>query len=148
MNGIFMRDTAAKAAVLARAASLVGASKADPSATLMRWFGDNPSAERDTCGDWLTAVDPAGYRDAYRLFASEDGPSEAAFIRLGCPALFLTGEDELNSTPAMSQRMAELTPHGQAVVMTGAAHMLPMTHASQVNDVLQKFIEGVQHDAT
>ena len=53
--------------------------------------------------------------------------------RLSCPALFMTGAKEPNSTPEMSQAMARIAPHGRAVIVEGAAHMLPMTHAVPVN---------------
>ena len=144
LNGIFQRDPKAKQAVMARAAGLDGKTAADPSAPLDRWFGEVPSAARDACLAWLCDVDPAGYRDAYRVFAAGDGPSERSLSGLQYPALFLTGRDEPNSTPEMSQRMADLTPLGRAVILDGAAHMLPMTHASQVNTLLTQFIKETQ----
>ncbi|MEH6644656.1 alpha/beta fold hydrolase [Sulfitobacter sp.] len=146
LNGIFQRDVAAKDAVLARAASLDGKITADPNATLIRWFGAEPSGARSACQEWLSEVDPAGYRDAYHVFAAEDGPSDKALRNLQCPALFLTGEDEPNSTPQMSRRMAESTPFGRAAVLKGAAHMLPMTHATEVTAILEKFIQDTQID--
>lgn len=141
LNGIFRRDTSAKEAVLARSALLDGMTAVDPSVTLTRWFGSDPSTERDACQTWLSEIDPAGYRDAYRVFAAEDGPSAEALQNLTCPALFLTGADEPNSTPQMSRRMASLAPLGKAVVVEGASHMLPMTHARQVSTILQHFIQ-------
>jgi pimeloyl-ACP methyl ester carboxylesterase len=147
LNGIFQRGAAAKEAVLARAASLDGKTSADPTATLVRWFGAEQSAARNACRGWLGAVDPAGYRDAYRVFASEDGPSGAALRDLHCPALFLTGENEPNSTPQMSQRMAEMAPFGRVAVLTGAAHMLPLTHATEVTAILENFIRDTQIEA-
>lgn len=140
LNAIFQRDQQAKASVAARANSLDGQTTADPSATLVRWFGDSPSPARDACRDWLCNVDAAGYRDAYRVFATEDGPSEKSLMALNCPALFITGENEPNSTPCMSQRMAELAALGRAEIVEGAAHMMPMTHAAEVNAVLDDFI--------
>ena len=38
--------------------------------------------------------------------------------------------------------MAEVTPDAQAVVIEGAAHMMPMTHAAAVNAVILDFIAG------
>lgn len=146
LNGIFQRDTAAKDAVLARAASLDGKTMADPTATLLRWFDAAPSAARDACQEWLCGVDPVGYRDAYRVFAAQDGPSQQALENLRCPALFLTGEDEPNSTPQMSQRMAALATKGTSVVLKRAAHMLPMTHAAQLTAILETFIQDTQID--
>lgn len=146
LNGIFQRDSAAKDAVVARAASLDGKTIADPIATLCRWFGTAPCAARDACQEWLCEVDPAGYRDAYRVFAAQDGPPAQALKNLRCPALFLTGGDEPNSTPQMSQRMAALAPKGTSIVLKGAAHMLPMTHAAQVTAILETFIQDTQND--
>lgn len=140
LNAIFQRDPQAKASIAARANSLDGRTAADPSPTLTRWFDDSPSAARDACNNWLCDIDASGYRDAYRVFAAEDGPSEESLLKLDCPALFLTGENEPNSTPAMTQRMAEIAPRGRAVIVKGAAHMLPMTHAKQVNAILENFI--------
>ena len=114
--------------------------------TLLRWFDAAPSAARDACQEWLCGVDPVGYRDAYRVFAAQDGPSGQALENLRCPALFLTGEDEPNSTPQMSQRMAALAPKGKSIVLKKAAHMLPMTHATQVTEILETFIRDTQID--
>lgn len=139
LNAIFERAPAAKVAVAARAASLDGRSVADPEATLRRWFGDAPSAARDACRTWLTDVDPQGYKAAYSVFAQEDGPSRAALAALTCQALFMTGAEEPNSTPAMSQAMAALAPMGEARVVADAAHMMPMTHADIVADTLNAF---------
>jgi pimeloyl-ACP methyl ester carboxylesterase len=143
LNAIYRRSETAKAAVRARAATLDGTSMADPTATLERWFGSVSSPERNACRDWLCSVDPVGYRTAYTVFADEDGPDDEGLRGLECPALFLTGEREPNSTPRMSEQMAALVHKGQAVVLADAAHMLPMTHAPQVNTMLMKFLQSV-----
>lgn len=143
LNAIHQRDGSAKSAVMARAAGLDGMTVADPTGPLDRWFGSAASAARDACNRWLRDVDAAGYRDAYRVFAQQDGPSDADLRNLHCPALFLTGADEPNSTPEMSRRMAALAPLGRSEIMEGAAHMLPMTHADRVNAILKSFIKEV-----
>ena len=148
LNAVFQRDPQAKASVSARATSLDGQTTVDPSATLARWFGDSPLPAREACREWLCNVDAAGYRDAYRVFATEDGPSEESLIALNCPALFITGENEPNSTPLMSHRMAELAPLGRAEIVARAAHMMPMTHAEEVNAILKGFIWSAQNDPT
>ncbi len=140
LNAIYNRDAAAQVAVQERANSLDGKTTADPAATLTRWFGAEASAQRTACETWLRSADPAGYRAAYRVFAHENGPSASDLAVLHCPALFLTGADEPNSTPAMSCDMAALAPHGRAEIIEGAAHMLPMTHAARVNATLREFI--------
>ena len=145
LNAIFQRDQSALAAVQARAKILDGTSVVDPSATLTRWFGDTPSSEREACEGWLRGVDTAANRMAYRVFAHENGPNPSALEKLRCPALFLTGRDEPNSTPEMSRAMADITPHGHAQIIDDAAHMMPMTHAGQVNAAVLAFLaEGQQ----
>ncbi|MBO9466408.1 alpha/beta hydrolase [Tropicibacter sp. R15_0] len=143
LNAIFERDGAAARAVKARANSLDGAKVADPTGTLERWFGDAASAERNACDHWLRHADPKGYRSAYTVFAQENGPAAADLATLSCPALFMTGQDEPNSTPEMSEKMAALAPKGRAQIIEAAAHMMPMTHAAQVNTALAEFAQEV-----
>lgn len=144
LNAIYQRDQAASDAVKARANSLDGVTVADPSGPLDRWFGDTPSPERTACRVWLKDVDPAAYRMAYTVFAHENGPDPAALAAMSCPALFLTGRDEPNSTPAMSEAMAEIAPKGRAQIVETAAHMMPMTHADEVNAALLRFAQEVR----
>ena len=143
LNAIFQRDTAAKAAVLGRAEAMKISHNPDAEPTLQRWFGASESPERQACHRWLTSLAPHGYRTAYAVFANEDGPSEAALSALACPALFITGSAEPNSTPTMSREMARLTPNGRAEIVDGAAHMMPMTHPSAVNAALLSFFRDV-----
>jgi pimeloyl-ACP methyl ester carboxylesterase len=141
LNAIFRRSAPAAAAVRARAAALTGDAPADPGPALRRWFGnDVSSAEAVACRRWLRDVDPAAYRAAYTVFAREDGPSSDALRALRCPARFVTGSEEPNSTPEMSRRMAALSPGGDALIVDGAAHMMPMTHADAVNRALIDFL--------
>ena len=143
LNAVFDRSDEAAAAVRNRANSLDGKTVADPEPTLTRWFGDSPSVERDACRSWLTSVDPAAYKSAYAAFATSNVPRAAALQALSCPVLFATGAAEPNSTPQMSLTMAGHAPDGQAVVIAGAAHMMPMTHVSQVNEALLQFAQRV-----
>lgn len=142
LNAIYRREPSARAAVIARAARLDGTSVADPTAPLARWFGDTQSPERTACAGWLRAVDPAGYKDAYTVFAHADGPTDAGLKSLACPALFMTGGQEPNSTPAMSRAMADLAPNGHCAVIEDAAHMMPMTHAADVTARIATFAKA------
>lgn len=136
LNAVFERAAEASAAVRARAAMLDGTRTPDPTPTLQRWFGHRMSPERAACDSWLREVDPKGYRLAYTAFAEAQGPSRAVLRSLTCPALFATGALEPNSTPEMSRTMAALAPDGRALVVEGAAHMMPLTHARVVNDAI------------
>ena len=141
LNGIYQRDSIAHAAVIARAAALSTQDRTDPTPTLHRWFTDMNLAEAKACDHWLRTVSLDGYKSAYSVFAHENGPSEKTLANLSCPALFMTGADEPNSTPAMSHAMAATCPNGHAVIVENAAHMMPMTHRSEVNAHLLSFLE-------
>lgn len=140
LNAIFRRSKQASDSVRARAGNLPVDRIPDPEPTLRRWFeiDPNPDAE-NACRDWLLTVDPAAYKAAYTVFAQTDGPSDDALRGLSCPALFMTGSEEPNSTPAMSASMTALVPEGQCNVVDGAAHMMPMTHFGAVNAALLYF---------
>ncbi|MEM8650455.1 MAG: alpha/beta hydrolase [Pseudomonadota bacterium] len=146
LNAICGRSPEASEAVKQRAASLSIDSTPSPDDPLHRWFGEDQTVPQAVaCRSWLTSVDPVGYKTAYSVFANNNGPTDAELEALACPALFMTGSEEPNSTPAMSEKMAKLAPKGKAVIIEGAAHMMPMTHAAEVNAHILEFMkaEGV-----
>ena len=111
-----------------------------PKPTLTRWFDDLTLPEAIACDHWLRTVPINGYRAAYSVFANENGPTMSELNVLNTPALFITGGRERNSTPQMSIDMAACCPRGTAHIIEDAAHMMPMTHAGEVNTQLQTFI--------
>ncbi|MEQ8666725.1 MAG: alpha/beta fold hydrolase [Rhodospirillales bacterium] len=143
LNAVHRRGPEALAAVRARANAMSATEVNDPVPTLSRWYGDDlDGAAAQACRRWLTSVDPAAYKAAYTVFADADSPADEAMTSLGCPALFLTGGLEPNSTPAMSEAMAAMVPDGRSVIVPGAAHMAMMTHATAVNRALSDFFGG------
>ena len=140
LNAIYQRTPMASAAVRARATQLRDEPSIDPEPTLMRWFEDLTLPEATACEGWLRSVPINGYRAAYSVFANENGPTASELQSLNKPALFITGGREPNSTPEMSIQMAECCPMGQAHIVKDAAHMMPMTHAGEVNAHLRTFI--------
>lgn len=136
LNAIRGRTADAKRAVQGRAARLNDNTNGDPEPTLRRWFGTDETPARTACRDWLNRVDPIGYKTAYTVFANADGPTDTQLKTITCPALFMTGGDEPNSTPAMSEHMAAAAPRGRARVVERAAHMMPMTHPDIVTTAL------------
>jgi len=139
LNAIYRRRPEAASAVCERAAEIDVDKPVDPSAALARWFGSNASPERDACAAWLSTINPLAYKSAYTAFAEGDAPPDASLRNISCPALFITGDGDPNSTADMTRALAELIPGGQAVIIENAAHMLPMTHPNRVNALLSKF---------
>ncbi|MBV9524160.1 MAG: hypothetical protein JO010_15265, partial [Alphaproteobacteria bacterium] len=151
LNAVFSRTPEQRRAVERRAAAIAaaaGAAAPPPplDEPIARWFGDpvEPAlaipARR--ARDLLRAVDPIGYARTYRLFATADTAHRDRLPRLGVPAMFLTGEHDLNSTPAMSHAMARMVPGACCGVLAGARHMMPLANADEVNIRLCAFLEA------
>jgi pimeloyl-ACP methyl ester carboxylesterase len=141
LNGVYRRDPAARTAVLARAKA-IRSGQIDIEGPLKRWFGEE---ERDTQAcrlthEWLSGVDRQGYATAYAAFAEGDAVYADAWPRISCPALFLTGADDPNSTPQMAEAMAAATPLGQARVIARHRHMVNLTAPDAVNGMLAEWL--------
>jgi len=137
LNGVYRRDAEAKAAVLARAAAISseGVDKAGP---LNRWFGDDLDSEnaRQITRHCLETVDPNGYAIAYTAFAGGDAIYADRWPFVECPAMFLTGSGDPNSTPEMARQMADAAPKGWAEIVAGHRHMVNLTAPEIVNDLM------------
>jgi pimeloyl-ACP methyl ester carboxylesterase len=143
LNGVHRRSPEARAAVVARSRE-IDAGHVDLAAPLARWFsasevGSEPYA---LVRDWLAGVDVEGYGTAYAAFAEGDDTYADAWPDVSCPALFLTGEHDPNSTPAMSRAMAAAAPRGEAVIVAGHRHMVNLTAPDLVNAALAAWLDG------
>lgn len=143
LNGVYRRDADAKAAVLARAASipLNGVDKEGP---LRRWFGDDAQSAfaRKLTRNWLSRVDPQGYATAYAAFAGGDETYADRWPEITAPAMFLTGSDDPNSTPLMAEQMAAAAPNGWARIVEGHRHMVNLTAPDIVNGLLAEWLSS------
>lgn len=146
MNAVYCRTPAQSSAVQSRAATLQSSVQdlTWRQAAIDRWFGlPVPSTLLETAswvGASLANVNPVGYTRAYGLFSRADAAHEGRLGQLPMPALFLTGEEDENSTPAMSTRMANETPHGQAIALAGERHMMSLASPDLINGVLSRFL--------
>lgn len=145
VNAVFCRTSAQRAAIAARVDELDdGRNLPDCSGTLARWFGSPVPAHLAAAADHTEAllgdIDPIGYARTYRLFAQSDAEHGGRLAKLAVPALFVTGAEDPNSTPAMSEAMARLAPRGRLVVMPEVRHMLPLTHVEAFDAELRAFL--------
>ena len=152
MNAVFRRSPEQSCAVMARLGAVDGTpGPHDWSGTLARWFGDPvPDALRAAAsrvGGLLGRVDPVGYARTYRLFATSDAAHRDRLPGLVPPALFLTGEGDLNSSPDMSRAMAALAPRGRVEVVASERHMMAVTAPADVTRRLTAFIDEVEGHA-
>jgi pimeloyl-ACP methyl ester carboxylesterase len=141
-NGLYRRTQAARAAVLARADEIIGGQSIDFAGPIQRWFGQaaDPAGIRELILQWLQTVDVQGYATAYSAFARGDVVYADAWPDITCPALFVTGSDDPNSTPAMSRAMSAAAPRGKAIIIEGHRHMVNLTAPDLVNDILKDWL--------
>jgi len=141
LNGVYRRDAKASAAVIARAKE-IGKGAIDFDGPLLRWFGEDSqdSEAYRLTKSWLSTVDPKGYATAYTAFAAGDATYADRWPQVRCPALFLTGADDPNSTPAMAKAMAEAAWAGYAVLLDGQRHMVNLTAPAEVNAILSDWL--------
>ncbi|WP_411037584.1 alpha/beta fold hydrolase [Shinella sp. BYT-45] len=137
LNGVHRRNAQARKAVEARARE-IGSGDFDREAPLARWFSREDVGTEAYClvRALLQAVDPAGYAAAYKAFATGDSVYSDRWPQVTCPAMFLTGDGDLNSTADMAREMAAAARRGWAVVIDGHRHMVNLTAPDEVNRAL------------
>ena len=146
MNMVFNRSEQASKEVLQRADQMLEANQPDQTQiekTVARWFqGKKSAADQQKIAKvrtWLEQNSTRGYTMAYKIFATSDKIFLNKLAKLSMPVLYLTGDNDKNSTPAMSRQMAQLTPHGSSFSITDEAHIMAYLAADKVNPVLEKF---------
>ncbi|KEJ90078.1 alpha/beta fold hydrolase [Sulfitobacter donghicola] len=147
LNGVFKRSNDARAAVVARAQQ-IRSGGFDLETPLARWFGDTAieQSARDNVAQWLSAVDLEGYATAYNAFAKGDDTYADRFSEIACPFLALTGDGDQNSTPEMSQAMADAVPNGVAKVIKGHRHMVNLTAPDEVSSALLNWVQSTRKE--
>lgn len=64
-----------------------------------------------------------------------------ALTHIQCPALVISAELDLMTPPKYGQYLADQLHNSQFVVVKGAAHLSPMEHPDEVNQVIAEFIQ-------
>jgi pimeloyl-ACP methyl ester carboxylesterase len=115
--------------------------------TMERWFieqdyADSSRAEKiSQVHNWLESADKSGYSRAYRIFAENGETYVGQLDKIAAPALFITAQDDPNSTPEMSLRMADEVQQGQAHIMHGERHMGQYLGAQSIDSLIREFLK-------
>jgi pimeloyl-ACP methyl ester carboxylesterase len=104
------------------------------------WDRMRPDAQRA-----LMRWAPKGPLDFHALIANETPPS--AYRALKFPVLIIRGEHAPKPTRLIADRLPELLPDARLIVVDGAGHMGPFTHASEVSRLIVRHILGAEGDA-
>lgn len=145
VSGVYDRDRAARESVLKR---LQQAERDGPpsvaDAALERWF---TKAYRKAHSDEvhkierrLRANNADGFLPAYRLFAHADEWLADRLNEIRAPALVITGEDDVGSTPDMARRMSQAMRNAECRIVPSVRHMLPLEAAQELNTMLNDFL--------
>ena len=141
---VYKRDDQQSHNVLARANQVLEREQITGiDTTLDRWFSnktDQSSLNKiKIIRDYLSRVNPIGYGRTYKMFAQSDKVFAGRLDQLQAPVLYLTGDDDPNSTPWMSRQMAQETPNGQAISIAYEAHMMAYISPEKVNPIIDRF---------
>ena len=147
INIVYKRDDLQSQNVLARANQVLELEQITSiDATLDRWFSnktDKSSLNRiAVIRDYLSKVNPIGYGRTYKMFAQSDKGFVGRLDDLKAPTLYLTGDDDPNSTSWMSQQMADESPRGEFRSLAHEAHMMAYISPGKVNSVIEEFISN------
>lgn len=136
VSGVAGRSEAERAAVLDRLATARADLAATFDAAVDRWFSARWHAEDPGLAARVRAVlaanRPASYLACYEIFARADAELWPELPQLAPPVLAMTGSEDPGSTPAMSEALAARVPHGRAVIVPGARHLLPQERPAAV----------------
>ena len=113
---------------------------------IQRWF--NPEFSRDNPEEmqWLRDVfskhTDDGYLKAYYLFGNAEPEMKGyALQHVKCPALVVTGEDDVGSIPAMSEALAKDLPNAQLIVNPRHRHGAPTEFAAEMASQVLSFLQ-------
>jgi len=148
LNIVFNRSEKAQKDVLLRANQVLESNKIlNIEKTLERWFKNNISSAEmnkiDKVRNWLKNTSPKGYGEAYRLFALSDKVFVNNLYQLKLPILYLTGNEDPNSTPLMSEQISQETPNSSSKSVNGEAHMMSYIAADKVNPIIEQFFTDI-----
>lgn len=152
LNIVYKRTTPQREAVLERASEVIKSNQVSGiDAALERWFSQSNNTvyqeKVSKVRSWLEAVDPVGYGRTYRLFAQSDKEFEGRLEEINTPVLYITGDKDTNSTPAMSKQMARETPTGSSFIIENEAHMMAYISPEKVNPLINEFLVNTEQAA-
>ena len=146
LNMVYKRGNCAKNDVINRANLILKTGEINNiDQTLDRWFKNKTKHHQmqriKKVRQLLSDTNPQSYGYAYKLFAESDRHFENKLSELKMPVLYLTGSDDPNSTPEMSNEMANESPQGSFISIDKEAHMMAYIAPEKINPVIEKFIK-------
>lgn len=129
VNAVCERSPEQAEAVAGRLATARELFASSIDASIERWYPATSVVTdevREHTRQMLRANDLDSYLVAYEVFATGDRQVAPLLPQISAPTLAITGELDPGSTPAMSERLAQLIPNARAVIVPDTRHMLPV----------------------
>lgn len=89
----------------------------------------------------VLANDRRAYAASYRAFADSDPGLDERIHDIDCPALIMTAENDIGSTPEMSRRIAARIPGAKLEIVPHLRHCAPMEDPESYNRALGAFLD-------
>jgi pimeloyl-ACP methyl ester carboxylesterase len=87
---------------------------------------------------------PQGIAGALRGMASRPDRRDQ-LAKIAVPTLVLVGEDDVLTTPAEGQAMADLMPDARLELIPHAGHLAPYENPSAANAAILRFLKSLEH---
>ncbi len=93
--------------------------------------------------DKLVQNNKQNYIEAYSALLDSDQEIGSALQTVKCPALIMTGEKDIGSTPQIAQRMAKDLKKARVIILPGLHHLSSFENPLIVNEQLESFFNDV-----
>lgn len=114
--------------------------------TVKRWFTPTFRAERpavvDAIMEGLSSADDHSYAQLCRALAEHDMRDDLSLIRI--PVIAIAGERDSSTPMANVEFVAESVLRGGLHVIDGAAHMVPVSHPTEVAKIIRRLLHRGQ----
>jgi pimeloyl-ACP methyl ester carboxylesterase len=146
-NSVHGRTEEQRAGVRERADRVeAGGPGATLDTSIERWYTADFRRRPDSIEDARRQVlsnDRLAYAASYRAFADSDPALDERIRGIDCPALIMTAENDIGSTPEMSRRIADSIPDARLEIVPRLRHCAPMEDPEIYNRALISFLDEI-----
>ncbi|MDS9471537.1 alpha/beta fold hydrolase [Sporosarcina pasteurii] len=146
MNAVANRTEMQRQAILKRVEEVrANGAHSTIEPAIQRWFTtDYLQNQADVVNRIRTRLqtnNPASYLEAYSLFATADQELWDKLDQITVPTLVITAENDVGSTPEMSQQIHQKISGSELLVVPVLRHMLPIERPDIIHEAIHSFIE-------
>jgi pimeloyl-ACP methyl ester carboxylesterase len=146
LNSVHGRTEAQRAGVRERADRVeAGGPGATLETSIERWYTPDFRRRRpdliEEARRQILANNRRAYAASYRAFADSDPTLDDRIYEIDCPALIMTAENDIGSTPEMSRRIASRILGARLKIVPHLRHFAPIEDPEAYNGALGVFLD-------